>query len=285
MKLLIWFMCHEDLHRRLYKWLLQLFIDSIKQASQITPVVNFAQDAFLWNSIANFLEKLSNGARPHVHVVLEDAELSRAKLLVHCDWVLHALATLYNLLSQDAKAFWLLNPLVGIAFSVLDVWVQLSVFVASTRALHGCSRGAWRSQGRSITHARLVSLGHTTTCHIEALAKLASRFGLCTNIFLLHVGFHIGGFKASMHRDLPWSRNFLTRWCCSRRIFGTGLADILDRLTRACSCLLLHLFNRGDDRGEELLRAHSSVEARWNYYQQGLSLERKNGRNTYLTLA
>lgn len=82
--------------------------------------MHFTKDACFRHCIAHFLEKLSNGARPHVHVVLQDSKLARTESLLQRDWIFNTLTTLYDLLTEHTKTFWLFYPLVVVATRLLD---------------------------------------------------------------------------------------------------------------------------------------------------------------------
>ena len=78
LQLLIGLMLYQDLQRSLNKALLQLLHDCIEDSGKVAPVMNLAEDTFFGHRVSHLVQKFLHRARPHVHVVLQDAELARS---------------------------------------------------------------------------------------------------------------------------------------------------------------------------------------------------------------
>ena len=70
--------------------------------------------------VSEFLKQFCDLPCPHIDIVLHNAKLSLAKLIVKSNWVLHFLSTVNNLLTKNSKPTRSLNPLVFVAFHLLD---------------------------------------------------------------------------------------------------------------------------------------------------------------------
>ena len=79
--------------------MLQFLRDGIEDARKIPPVMNFTEHALLGHSIFKFLEKLTYGPCPHVHIVLQDTELSLTKFVMHGDRIFNLFTTVDDLLT------------------------------------------------------------------------------------------------------------------------------------------------------------------------------------------
>ena len=62
--------------------MLELFRNGFQHSLDVSPVMNFTDHPLLGHGVFQLLEKLSDRARPHVQVVVEDVDLSLAELRV-----------------------------------------------------------------------------------------------------------------------------------------------------------------------------------------------------------
>lgn len=117
---LVGFLARQDLHNGLDKRLLQLLIDSVKNARQISPIMNFTEHSFFGNCVFKLLEKFANRPCPHVHVILQYGELPLTKLSMHSNWILYFLSAVDYLLTKHAQSARSLDPLVCVALDLLN---------------------------------------------------------------------------------------------------------------------------------------------------------------------
>ena len=78
-----WFsLLRQYLRNNLNEGMLELIRDGFENSLDVSPVVNFANHSVLGHGVLQLLEKLGDRAGPHVEVVVQDVDLTLAKLRV-----------------------------------------------------------------------------------------------------------------------------------------------------------------------------------------------------------